>query len=149
MTASTTDCPAPPAGLTDPILAYGRADGCRSITGGAFAPASWPEPYRGRYLFADFVCGKVFRLDGSTRVDFATGLGEYGAVHLEVGPDDALYYTTFARRGQIRKITPLDAPTGGGFVSDPTWMSAVNGFGPVERDRSNGGPAAGDGGRSG
>jgi len=143
---STTNCPAPPANLTDPILAYGRADGCNSITGGAFAPASWPEAYRGDYLFADYICGKIFRIEGSTRVDFATALGANSAVHLEIGPDAALYYTTFAGGGQIRKIAPTAVPTGDGFLSDWAWVSAANGYGPVERDRSNGGLAAGDGG---
>jgi len=128
------------------VLAYGRGDGCRSLTGGAFAPVSWPEPYRGDYLFADYACGKIFRLEGTSRVDFATGLGGNSAVHLEVGPEAALYYTTFADGGQVRRIAPpVPPPTGGVFVSDLTPSSATNGYGPVERDLSNGGAAAGDG----
>ena len=105
-TGSTTSCPAPPAGLTDPIFSYGRSDGCTSITGAAFAPASWPEPYRGDYLFADYACGKIFRLEGTTRVDLVTALGASSAVHLQVGPDGALYYTTFAGGGEVRRIVP-------------------------------------------
>ena len=58
---STTSCAAPPAGMTNPIYDYSHAaTGCRSITGGAFVPnAVWPAEYRGDYLFADFVCGKI------------------------------------------------------------------------------------------
>ena len=37
-TGSTTNCGAPPAGMTNPIFDYGRSDGCASITGGAFVP---------------------------------------------------------------------------------------------------------------
>ena len=61
---STTNCGAPPAGLTNPILDYGHAaTGCASITGGAFVPNGvWPAAYDGGYLFADYVCGKIFLL---------------------------------------------------------------------------------------
>jgi glucose/arabinose dehydrogenase len=112
---STTNCGPPPAGMTNPIFDYGRADGCRSITGGAFVPnGAWPAEYDGKYLFADFVCGKIFRLEpngsgGFTRVDFATGLGGSSAVHLRFGPSpggQALYYTTYANGGEVRRIVP-------------------------------------------
>ncbi len=62
--------------MTNPIFDYGHTAGCSSITGGAFVPAGlWPAPYDGSYLFADYVCGKIFRLDdvagdGRTWVDF-------------------------------------------------------------------------------
>jgi len=42
--------------------------------------------------------------------------------------------------------TGTTVPSAGGFLSDRAWASAVNAFGPVERDLSNGGSAAGDGG---
>ncbi|MFJ7128625.1 NPCBM/NEW2 domain-containing protein [Streptomyces sp. NPDC098101] len=41
--------------------------------------------------------------------------------------------------------TPPPAPTRDGYLSDLPWISAVNGWGPVERDASNGKNAAGDG----
>ncbi len=37
-------------------------------------------------------------------------------------------------------------PAGTSVLSDRTWLSATNGWGPVERNRSNGETAAGDGG---
>jgi glucose/arabinose dehydrogenase len=105
----------PPAGMTNPIFDYGRSDGCVSITGGAFVPngIDWPAEYLGKYLFSDYGCGKIFRLDpsagpGFTRVDFATNLGSSSAVHLEFGPfgaSQALYYTTYASGGQVRRIS--------------------------------------------
>jgi glucose/arabinose dehydrogenase len=104
----------PPAGMTNPIFDYGRGDGCVSITGGAFVPngIDWPAEYLGKYLFSDYGCGKIFRLDpsgpGFARVDFATSLGSSSAVHLEFGPfgwTQALYYTTYAGGGQVRRIS--------------------------------------------
>lgn len=41
--------------------------------------------------------------------------------------------------------SPVPPPTGMSRLSDLSWSSAVNGWGPVERDRSNGDTAAGDG----
>ncbi|MFG2749061.1 sulfatase-like hydrolase/transferase [Streptomyces xanthophaeus] len=41
--------------------------------------------------------------------------------------------------------TPPPAPTRSSYLSDLTWISATNGWGPVERDASNGKNAAGDG----
>ena len=112
--STTTDCNPPTAQTRDPLFAYGRSDGCASITGGAFVPAGagWPSPYPGSYLFSDFVCGKIWRLvpqggGAYTRADFATGLGSSSAVHMTFGPTatgQALYYTTYAGGGQIRRI---------------------------------------------
>ncbi|MFJ7160027.1 sulfatase-like hydrolase/transferase [Streptomyces sp. NPDC101118] len=41
--------------------------------------------------------------------------------------------------------TPPPAPTRDSYLSDLDWISATNGWGPVERDTSNGKSAAGDG----
>jgi glucose/arabinose dehydrogenase len=109
---STTDCGPPPAGMTNPIFDYGHADGCSAITGGAFVPAGvWPPSYDGTYLFADFVCGTIFRLDpspgGYERSEFATGLGSNSAVSMTFGPfggTKALYYTTYEGGGAVRRI---------------------------------------------
>jgi glucose/arabinose dehydrogenase len=115
VTGSTSNCGAPPVGMTNPIFSYRQGDpsGCRAVTGGAFVPAGvWPAAYNGTYLFADYVCGRIFRLDrqqdGSyMRNDFATGLGSNSAVHLTFGPHDgtqALYYTTYDAGGSVRRI---------------------------------------------
>ena len=115
VTGSTSNCGAPPAGMTNPIYWYRQGDpsGCRAVTGGAFVPAGiWPPTYTGTYLFADYVCGRIFRLDrqgdGSyLRTDFATSLGSNSAVHMAFGPyngTQALYYTTYAGGGSVRRI---------------------------------------------
>jgi hypothetical protein len=111
---STTNCGAPPAGMTNPIYAYDHSAGCSSITGGAFVPDGvWPASYDPVYLFSDFVCGTIFALTpasgGSyTRSTFVTGLGGSSAVTLRFGAHSsgqALYYTTYAAGGQVRAIT--------------------------------------------
>jgi glucose/arabinose dehydrogenase len=116
---SSTNCPAPPAGQTDPIFDYQHTGDCsadavrgNSITGGAFVPNGiWPSDYDGDYLFGEYVCGKIFRLDyagGSfTPLSFATNLGNSSAVHMNfatINGETALYYTTMAGGGQVRKI---------------------------------------------
>jgi glucose/arabinose dehydrogenase/PKD repeat protein len=121
---STSNCGPPPAGMTNPIHWYGHASGCSAITGGAFVPSGiWPADYDGDYLYADYVCGKIFRVDasgggGSPATEFVTALGSDSAVAMVFGPlgsSQALYYTTYAGGGQVRRIafvgTANGAPT--------------------------------------
>jgi hypothetical protein len=59
------------------------------------------------------VCGKIFQLspngsNGFTASEFVTGLGNGSAVTLIFGPHQntqALYYTSFAGGGQVRRIS--------------------------------------------
>ncbi len=109
--SSTTECGPPPAGMTNPIHAYGRSDGCNAITGGAFVPdALWPSAYEGAYLFADYVCEKVFALtpDGTGGFDASTFATDAGAlVSMRFVPDggsQALYYIDYGA-GEVRRIT--------------------------------------------
>jgi PKD repeat protein len=117
-TLVTGACASVPPGVVDPVFEYGRgaiagtsASGCGSITGGAFVPNGiWPASYEGAYLFADFVCGWIFRLSSVgpyAAADFATNLGNSSATSLAFGPygtTQALYYTTYAAGGQVRRI---------------------------------------------
>jgi O-glycosyl hydrolase len=48
-------------------------------------------------------------------------------------------------RGSANATVPIPAPTGSPYLSDLTFVSSTNGWGPVERDMSNGEQAAGDG----
>jgi len=113
-------CSPTPPNLIDPIFEYAHTGNCgaagvagNSITGGAFVPNGlWPAGYDGSYLFGEYVCGKIFKLspDGSggyTASEFATGLGGSSAVTMIFGPyqtTQALYYTTYAGGGQVRRI---------------------------------------------
>jgi hypothetical protein len=114
-------CSPTPPDMVDPIHEYSHATGCRTISGGAFVPAgAWPAEYTGAYIFADFLCGKLFALrqgsGGWTATEFASDLG-FGVVHLRFGPPSdpqALYYTTYGNGGQVRRITQrfTDVPPG-------------------------------------
>jgi hypothetical protein len=111
-------CSPTPPGMVDPIFEYPHGtpgpagvDNCNSITGGAFVPNGlWPG-FDGSYLFSDFICGAIFKLTQAgtwSAATFATSLGGSSAVHMAFGPwgtTQALYYTTFAGGGQIRRVS--------------------------------------------
>ena len=111
-TGSTTDCGPPPAGMTNPLYAYPHSSGCDAITAGAFVPTGvWPAAYDGSYLFSDYLCGKIWQLapsgSGFTASEFAADLGSGGPITMIFGPTgdtQALYYTTYANGGQVRRI---------------------------------------------
>ena len=101
------------AKYTGPIHEYNHDTNCESITGGAFVPndGSWPDDYDDSYLFADFVCNRIFELrpegTGLDQSLFAN-VGGGGPIAMEFGPDGAtgtaLYYTTFNNGGQVHRI---------------------------------------------
>lgn len=72
----STGCPS--AGLTDPVLDYPHTEG-RSVTGGyVYRGPTLPE-FQGRYLFGDFVSGRLWVLDsGSSGVYTKALLAETG-----------------------------------------------------------------------
>lgn len=130
-------------GLIDPVYEYPRGtiagttvSGCASITGGAFVPNGvWPAQYDGTYLLADYVCGVMLRIPTTgtptgplpAAFAFVTGLGASSATSLRFGPDgtsQALYYTSYASGGQIRKIsysaTGNAAPTVASLTANPS-----------------------------
>ncbi|HEX2181450.1 MAG TPA: hypothetical protein VHH10_04135, partial [Rubrobacteraceae bacterium] len=104
------------APFTPPIHEYSHKTGCNSITGGAFVPnaGSWPDSYDNVYLFSDIICDKIFMLKpksggGFAQTLFANDPGAGGPVAMTFGPHGsdgtALYYTTFAEDGLVRRIT--------------------------------------------
>lgn len=106
------NCSAKPRRLTDPIFSY-RQGRCQAITGGAFLPrGAWSPAFAGSYLYADYVCGRIWRLqrrDGRwERRAFALNMGRDSAVHLAFGPGNgrsrSLFYTTFANGGDVRRV---------------------------------------------
>jgi len=116
---STTNC-GTVAGFTNPVFDYQHTGDCsaagvrgNSITGGAFVPNGvWSSAYDNSYLFGEYVCGKIFKMTpngsgGFTASEFVTGLGGSSAVAMIFGPFEttkALYYTTYAGGGQVRRI---------------------------------------------
>lgn len=99
---------------TPPVHEYQHQTGCRSITGGAFVPRGvWGASFDRSYLFADFICSRIFMLTpqsggGFTRTVFASNLNGR-PIHLAFGPyrgERVLYYTVFFDdgTGQVRRI---------------------------------------------
>lgn len=100
------------ARFTDPVFAYPHATGCRTITGGAFVPADagWGDR-SGDYLYADYICGRIFALAdpfGSSpqASEFATGVGAVIALQFDPTNPGELLYTTFDGGGEVRRIVP-------------------------------------------
>ncbi|MFN8442683.1 MAG: PQQ-dependent sugar dehydrogenase [Caldilineaceae bacterium] len=106
-------CPYPPLGGsgcgtdpdpndTAPLYTYNHSSGCSAVTGAAFVPSGvWPAPYAGAYLYADYVCGKIYQL---TQVDpYTTGEGGAYQFHY-VGAD------TFTTPNNLAPVDMLFGP---------------------------------------
>ncbi|HEX8207822.1 MAG TPA: PQQ-dependent sugar dehydrogenase [Solirubrobacteraceae bacterium] len=115
-TAMSTNCPGPPAGITDPVATYHHNTGCSSITGGVFVPTGvWPVEYDRDYLYGDYVCGKVWRKDAPAETGAVTfwADGLWSVLDMEFGPKpsggQALYYLHGAsvqpgQPNQVRRV---------------------------------------------
>ena len=141
--------------VTAPLVAYQHSvtdDACSpgssSISGLAFyGTGSYPSRYNGALFYADYSRNCMWALIGgvaSGKESFGTGLSH--PVDLKTGPGGDLFYVDFDA-GTVHRI----AYTAGGggspttFLSDLTPSSQANGWGPFERDQSNGEQAANDG----
>lgn len=98
-----------------PVHQYSHQIGCRSITGGAFVPqGTWGSSFDDSYLFADFICSRIFKLTpksggGFNRTSFAANLPGR-PIDMAFAPyrgEQDLYYTVFADdgTGQVRRIS--------------------------------------------
>lgn len=90
--------------FTNPYVALNHGIS-KSITGGAFYYGNnFPAHYTGTYFFSDYVYGYIKTLEPGTTThkNFATQVP--GPVHLGVGLDGALYYTSITQ-GKLFKIT--------------------------------------------
>lgn len=108
--------PQPPGGpFTYPLFWYSRSGQpdtsfarCGSITGGPFvAGGPFADTYPHGYFFADYTCGRIWRLDTNapdSATLFADDAG--GPVHLAFGPDGALYWSDIFT-GSLRRIRRL------------------------------------------
>jgi glucose/arabinose dehydrogenase len=121
-----------------------------SISGIAYyASGNYPARYNNSVFFADYSRRCIWALIGGQANGaeaFATNVS--GPVDLQIGPGGDLFYVDLDG-GTVRRIqyaTPAPPPTGTSYVSDLTWVSATNGWGPVERNMSNAELPAGDGG---
>jgi glucose/arabinose dehydrogenase/PKD repeat protein len=121
VTASYTNCgPAPK--YVNPIFSYPHTSGCSAITAGAFVPdgIGWPPSFTGKYLFGDYTCGAIFRLEtNGTSTPTFTGIEPGGPIAMQFlpyGSGTALYYTTYANGGEVHRIA---------FTSDGTPVASM------------------------
>lgn len=143
-----------PGAVEFAVVAYPHGGGTASITGGVFVSAPvFPAPYADTYFFGDFSRATLHyvQLDGADRTagpikGFATGID--GPVDVQADSAGLLYLSVTA--GELRRVRaiPATGPRVTRYLSDAVDLVtfAANGAGPVEVDRSAGGPAFGDGG---
>ena len=97
-------------GLVDPIYVYGREEGV-SITGGHVATGERVPALSGKYVFGDFVSGRIWALDlpaqPATEATVYT-LGHWPILASTFGRDEAgdLYVADFGR-GAVHRIEEL------------------------------------------
>jgi hypothetical protein len=106
-----------PAGAVDPILDYGRSTGGCVIGGYVYRGSAIPS-LQGKYIFGDYVAGKIFTLDynGTTASNFQditsqlfpTRTGGFRLQNPSSFGDDASgeLYITDIGSGSVYKIVP-------------------------------------------
>lgn len=113
----TTICDLDPT-HEDPIHWYSHQGIGGAVTGGAFVPRGlWPSEFDGKYLFADYVFGQIYRLDPGgancrtcapptsafQQTVFADAPGVSAMTFGPYGTTKALYYVTRATN-ELRRI---------------------------------------------
>jgi hypothetical protein len=155
-TSTTRTTPTTPADTTPPaVTATSPSTGASAVTTTTSVSASFSEP-----LAAASVTGSAFKLTpaGSTTKVTASVAYDTQTRTATLKPSAGLaagttYVATVASVKDLAGNTlasPVSwsfttADAGSIYLSDLAWVSATNGWGPVERDMSNGEQAAGDG----
>jgi glucose/arabinose dehydrogenase len=127
--------------------------GSSSLSGlGFYTGSAYPSAYTDALFIADYSrkCIWVAYKGANGLPDMSTvtafEAGAAGPVDVQSGPNGDIFYVDFDG-GAVRRIafTGLTPPAGSAYLSDLAWSSMTNGWGPVEKDTSNGGQVAGDG----
>lgn len=141
----------PNNGVQDPIVAYNHMGAGASITGSLFyTGTSFPVQYRNAYFFGDYTLNRLsyVQVDGNDTPVGAVGtVGSISSpVELQLEGASTILYLAIVP-GELRRVRYASALPPGGvtYLSDLAWTAATNGFGPVERDRSNGEALPNDG----
>ena len=119
-----------PPGATPPVFEYTHATG-QSITGGYVFRGDGIADLSGRYVFGDFVAGKLFSIatDGTGFTDLSFALGGVGINPSSFGEDGNgnLYVVDYG--GRIFRFVDPAAP---GLVPEPgVWALLIAGFGII------------------
>ncbi len=144
------------AAVTAPSITWSTTGGAASVGGPSASSTRFPSPWNRGIFYADYANGWIRyaaadatgALTGAI-TSFATSVDS--PVELEAGPSGDLYYVSIGA-GQLRRISlgstppPPPAPPGTSLLADLTPVGTpVNGWGPYERNRSNGEQGAADG----
>ncbi|MFJ2393580.1 NPCBM/NEW2 domain-containing protein [Streptomyces sp. NPDC087843] len=131
-----------PATLTTTVTDLGRTS-ARHAAVTLSGPADWTIRAASRTTAPAVPTGRSLRTKWRLTVPAGTATGSY---------DLTLRATYRSPRGaRVETVLPVTAsvvvppPSGSSSLADLPWMSAANGYGPVERNTSNGESAAGDG----
>lgn len=104
--------PTPP-NLTDPVYDYDRSQG-GSIIGGYVYRGRADASLQGRYVFGDFVSGRIWALQGGTATALASPFGGFQLTSFGEGGDGALYAVGFNSSNgwvyQLAAAVPEPAP---------------------------------------
>lgn len=95
-------------GLTMPIWEYGHdQDGGYSITGGFVYYGKSAPPLNGKYIYADYVVGKIWTLEYSKGVVKNSLLAKTDFLISTFGVDDKdeLYFATYSTSGKLYKFS--------------------------------------------
>jgi alpha-galactosidase len=131
-----------PATLTGTVTDLGRTPARRvsvSLTG----PDGWTVRPASATTAAALATGRTLRTGWRVTAPAGTATGSYGLT-LEAGyrsPSGQRVTTSLP----VTATVVVPPPSGTSYLSDLPWLSATGGWGPVERDTSNGESAAGDG----
>ncbi|MFF9405388.1 NPCBM/NEW2 domain-containing protein [Streptomyces anandii] len=131
-----------PATLTTSVTDLGRTPATR-LTVSLSGPQGWTVRALSPTGTAALPAGRALRTRWSVTAPAGTPIGSY----------DLTLKASYRSPAGVRadSAVPLTAsvvvppPAGTSYLGDLPWLSAVNGYGPVERDTSNGESAAGDG----
>lgn len=95
-----------------PMYAYGGQGGAAIVVGPVYRGTAYPQRYRGRLFFADFVKDRLWTLDDGKASDFG-GAGGWGApVDIQATPRGSLAYLAFGT-GRLNEIVYVGGEGGG------------------------------------
>ncbi|WP_234376818.1 NPCBM/NEW2 domain-containing protein [Streptomyces sp. TP-A0356] len=131
-----------PANFASTVTDLGRTP-AGHVSVSLTAPKGWTVRATSGTTARSLPAGRSLRTSWQVTTDQGTATGSY-----ELTLRTAYRSPTGARAQSVVPITAtvvVPPPSGVSYLSDLPWLSAVNGYGPVERDTSNGESAAGDG----
>ncbi|KOV89636.1 alpha-galactosidase [Streptomyces sp. NRRL B-3648] len=133
---------AAPATLTSTVTDLGRTP-AQQVSVVLTGPAGWTVRAASATTAAALPTGGTLRTDWRVTAPAGTPAGSYGlTLRTRYRSPSGTAVT-----GEVPLTASVVVPPPGGtsYLGDLPWLSATSGWGPVERDRSNGENAAGDG----